>query len=67
MMIVLMNAYTGVLTSYLAVSKFKPIPQSLEQLAEMMDEYHVTVMKNNVLANDFLVKLTLMFSNNLQG
>ncbi len=55
MMVVLINAYTGVLTSYMTVPKLKPIPQSLEQLASMK-EYKVSVIKDSVLANSFLVR-----------
>ena len=54
MMVVLINAYTGVLTSYMTVPKLKPIPQSLEQLATMK-EYKVSVIKDSSLANSFFV------------
>ena len=56
MMIVLINAYTGVLTSLLTVPKLKPIPQSLEELAAMKD-YRVTINKNHLLAIAFLVNI----------
>lgn len=56
MMIVLINAYTGVLTSLLTVPKLKPIPQSLEDLAAMKD-YRVTINKNHLLAIAFLVHI----------
>ncbi len=60
MMVVLINAYTGVLTSYMTVPKLKPIPQSLEQLATMK-EYKVTVIKDSVLANSFLVRIDSLY------
>ena len=53
-MAVVINAYTGVLTSLMAVPKLKSIPQSLEELAEMK-EYKVTIQKNQILADAFLV------------
>jgi len=56
MMIVIINAYTGVLTSLMVVPKLKPIPQSLQELAEMK-EYKVTIQKNQILADAFLVCL----------
>lgn len=55
MMIVLINAYTGTLTSQMTAPKFKPIPQSLEELAYMKKEYQITIMDNYFLANSFLV------------
>ncbi len=54
LMVALINSYTGVLTSMMAVSKLKPIPQSLEELAAKK-EYKVTVMKESFLAKQFLV------------
>jgi len=54
MMVVIINSYTSVLTSLMAVPKLKPIPQSLEDLAEMK-EYKVTIQKNQILAEAFLV------------
>ena len=56
MMVVLINAYAGVLTSYMTVPKLKPIPQSLEQLAAMK-EYKVSVIKDHFLTNSFLVRV----------
>jgi len=54
MMIVIINAYTGVLTSLMVAPTLKPIPQSLQELAEMK-EYKVTIQKNQILADAFLV------------
>ncbi len=54
MMVVLINSYTSVLTSYMTVPKLKHIPQTLEELAEMK-EYRVTMLKNMLLAETFLV------------
>ena len=39
MMVVLINAYTGTLTSQMTASKLKQIPQSLEELTFMRNEY----------------------------
>ena len=52
--IVLASAYTGVMTSSMAVRKLKPIIKSLEELAAS-NEVTVTVDSNSVLANDMLV------------
>lgn len=54
LMVVLINCYTGVLTSIMTVPKLEPIPQSLEELAAKK-EYKVTVMKESFLAKAFLV------------
>jgi len=54
MMVVVINAYTGVLTSLMSVPKLKSIPQSLKELAEMK-EYKPTIQKNQILAEAFLV------------
>ena len=54
MMIVLVNSYTGVLTSYMAIPKLNPIPQSLEEFAASK-EYKVSMQKNQLLADAFLV------------
>lgn len=60
MMVVLINSFTGTLTSYMTVPKLKRIPQSLEELA-MMKEYRVTIMENYVLAKSFLVSIITAF------
>ena len=52
--IVLASAYTGVMTSSMAVRKLKPIIKSMEELAAS-NEVTVTVDSNSVLANDMLV------------
>ena len=54
LMVVLINSYTGVLTSRMTVPKLDSIPQSLEELAARR-EYKVTVMKESFLAKAFLV------------
>jgi len=54
MMVVLANAYTGTLTSNLTVPKLEPIPQSLEDLANMK-QYQVAIVNNHILATTFLV------------
>ncbi len=55
MMVVLINAYTGTLTSHMTAPKLKPIPQSLEELAIRTNEYQITIMQNYLLADSFLV------------
>jgi len=54
MMVVLINAYTGNLTSHLTIPKLEPIPQSLNELADMKD-YKVTIAEGHILAKSFLV------------
>lgn len=56
MMVVLINAYTGTLTSHITAPKLKPIPQSLEELANRKSEYQITIMENYLLADYFLVQ-----------
>ena len=58
--IVLASAYTGVMTSSMAVRKLKPIIKSLEELAAS-NEVTVTVDSNSVLANDMLVMINCKF------
>ena len=55
MMVVIMNAYTSTLTSNMTVPKWKPIPKSLKELAEMGQDYQVTIIDNYLLGNYFLV------------
>ncbi len=54
-MVVVINAYTGTLTSQMTAPKLKPIPQSLEELAYMKKEYQITIMDNYFLAYSILV------------
>jgi len=61
-MVVVINAYTGTLTSQMTAPKLKPIPQSLEELAYMKKEYQITIMDNYFLAYSFLVVFLLFAS-----
>jgi len=55
MVVVLINAYTGTLTSHMTVPKWKPIPESLEELAKMSKDYKITIKDSHLLADSFLV------------
>jgi Ligand-gated ion channel len=56
MCVILINAYTGNLTSYLAVPSVKPIPNSFEELAARKD-LQIMVEDKGQLAEDILVNL----------
>ena len=56
MCVIIVNAYTGNLTSYLAVPSVKPIPNSFEELAARKD-LQIIVEDNVQLAEDILVNL----------
>ena len=58
-LVVLINAYSGVLTSLLAGTELQPIAQTLKDVAESK-ELRVTCEKSSILAKIFLV---LNFSN----
>ncbi len=53
-MVVLINAYSGVLTSLLTAPRLKPIAKTLQEVAESQ-ELQVTVEKNNIFSRSFLV------------
>ncbi len=61
MMVVLINSYLGTLTSRLTVPKLKPVPKSLEELAEMK-EYKISMIESHILATSFLVSFFLLLS-----
>lgn len=51
------NAYIGTLTSFLAVTKLKPIINSLEELA-MSSRYKLTAELNAAFTDTFLVSFS---------
>ena len=53
-MVVLINAYSGVLTSLLTAPRLKPITQTLKDVAES-SELRVTCEKDGYFARIFLV------------
>jgi len=55
-MVVLINAYSGVLTSLLTAPRLKPIVQTLKQVAESQ-ELRVTCEKDAYMSRIFLVLL----------
>ena len=55
MMVVLINSYTGTLTSHMTVPKWKPIPQSLEELADMNKDYQMAIIDHYQLGKYILV------------
>ena len=61
MMVVVVNAYTGTLTSRLAVPKLKPIIHNFDELAAS-PHTRVTIDANSALANEFLARI--IFKNN---
>ena len=69
MVVVLINAYNGTLTSHMTVPKLKPIPESLEALTKMNKDYKITIKDSDFPADSFLVmheinnKFTKMLNN----
>ena len=55
MAVVLINSYTGNLTSYLSIPKLNPIPNSFEELAASSD-YKISLQANTVLTKSIMVK-----------
>ena len=53
-MVVLINGYSGVLTSYLTIPKLNPIANTLQEVADSK-ELRVTVEKNVSISQSFLV------------
>ena len=62
MAVVLMNSYTGNLTSYLSVPKLNPIPNSFEELAASSD-YKLSIQANSVLMKSIMVKMCVANQN----
>jgi len=56
MCVVIINSYTGNLTSYLAIPALKPIPNSFEELAASKD-ISLIVQHKSVLAEQILVRI----------
>ena len=63
-MVVLINAYSGVLTSLLTVPKLQPIAKTLEEVAEK-NVLRLTIEKNTYFSEMFLVKETQIDQFNL--
>ena len=55
MAVVLINSYTGNLTSYLSVPKLNPIPNSFAELAAS-NEFKLSIQANSVLMKSIMVK-----------
>ena len=53
--VVICNAYTGTITSFLALPKLKPIINNLKELAAS-DTYKLTAEKNSAFTDTFLVR-----------
>jgi hypothetical protein len=56
--VVICNAYSGTLTSFLTVTKMKPIINSLEELASS-DHYKLTAEYNSAFNDKFLVSKSI--------
>jgi len=59
MMVVVVNAYTGTLTSLLTATKLEPIINSWKELAAngITQNRQVTIDMNSAMAKEFLVNL----------
>ena len=55
MAVILVNAYSGTLFSYMAVPKLNPIVNTFEELAEKYPDQKPTIDVNSVMAQLFLV------------
>ena len=62
-MVVIVNAYTGVLTSLLSVPKFEPTVVTLDQ-AVAGGKCCVTMERNSVFMDDYLVNILGQFIKN---
>ena len=62
MAVVLINSYTGNLTSYLSVPKLNPIPNSFEELAASSD-YKLCILANSILSKSILVNMCVSNQN----
>ena len=58
MCVVIINSYTGNLTSYLTIPALKPIPNSFEELAASKD-ISLIVDHKSVLAEQILARISL--------
>lgn len=57
-MLVLANAYSGCLTSFMAAQKFETLPKSLGDFVAMK-RYKISMEKNTLLTGLFLVECKL--------
>ena len=55
MAVVLINSYTGNLTSYLSIPKLNPIPNSFDELVSSSD-YKLSIAANTILMKSIMVK-----------
>ena len=62
MAVVLINSFTGNLTSYLSVPKLNPIPNSFEELAASSN-YKLSIQANSVLMKSITVKMFVTNTN----
>lgn len=53
-MVVIVYAYTGVLTAYLTVSKLEPTVDTIEQLASS-NRYRITMERSTLLSKQIMV------------
>ena len=65
MAVVLINSYTGNLTSYLSVPRLNPIPNSFDELADSSD-YKLSIAANTVLMKLIMVKMCVTNHNFLE-
>lgn len=56
-MIVLINAYAGLLTAFLSVPKLKPTLDTFEEVVESSNGWRVTIELNSDLSFKFLVSV----------
>lgn len=56
-MVVIINAYTGVLTAILAAPKLETTVNTLDELANRKRHLKLTVEEGSSLANQFLVQV----------
>lgn len=60
-MVVIVYAYTGVLTAYLTVQKLEPTVDTFEQLASSNCRFRITVEKDTLFSNQIMVTLLVHF------
>ena len=60
MAMILVNTYSGMLTSYLTIPSYKPVINSFEDLAERRD-IHLLSDYNSTLTNMFLVNASTIY------
>lgn len=58
--IVLVNAYQGTLTSFLAIPKLSPVPQSLEELVASGKKYKLVAEINSATTEAYYVRMLIV-------